>query len=227
MRKTTVLACSLILIFILVLVVLTTKFFQKKETGSSFSSEEIHHISEHLGHLVVDTLHEYAPHYDLEIVIQTIRRIEVGKEPLKALDVCQHALFDFKCKMIEAETHQNLVAAERFLTSIAQRTDVVEVKKNKLYYEILQRGQGRIINRESSPLLHFMETNLENKVIRDTREENEPLKIKLSETIAGFCQGVCGMQIGERRKIYVHPDLAYGKLSRNQLSIFEVEILED
>lgn len=225
MRKTTILICSLI--FILVLAVLIFKFFQKKDPTTFFSHDETHHISEHLGHLIIDTLHEYVPHYDLEVVIQTIRRIESGQEPLKSLDICQNALFEFKCKMIEEETRQNLEAAQLFLAHVAQKKDMVEVKKDKLYYEILGQGHGRTIDRDSSPLLHFTETNLEGKVIRDTREENESLKIKLSETIAGFCQGVCGMQIGERRKIYVHPDLAYGKLSRNQLSIFEVEILSE
>lgn len=225
MRKTTILGCSLV--FILVVAVLTIKFFQKKDSVAFFSSEETNHISEHLGHMVVDTLHEYASHYDLEVVIQTVRRIESGQEPLKSPETCQHVLFDFKCKMIEEEMRQNLQAAEQFLADLTHKANIIEVQKGKLYYEILQKGEGKAVDRDSLAFLHFTETNLNQKVIRDTREDNQPLKIKLSETIAGFCCGVTGMQVGERRKIYAHPDLAYKKLSRQQLSIFDVEIISE
>ena len=32
----------------------------------------------------------------------------------------------------------------------------------------------------------------------------------------GISSGVLGMKQGERRKIYIHPDLAYGKLDRRR-----------
>ncbi len=203
------------------------KFFQEEEKPAFFTQEEIKQISENVAHLLVDTLHQYDHHYDLEIVFDTVRKIERKEEPLKSLETCQLALFDFKCKMIEEEMSQNLQAAEQFLANLAHKANVIEVQKGKLYYEILQKGEGSPVDRDSLAFLHFTETNLNQRVIRDTREDNQPLKIKLSETIAGFCRGVTGMQVGERRKIYVHPDLAYKKLSRQQLSIFDVEIISE
>lgn len=226
MCKIKILSTSLFIAVVILLISYPiTTFFQKQKETVFFTQAETQLISQHLGHLLVDTLHEYAPYYDLDIVLTTIRRIEDNKESLKSLNICQHALFDFKCKIIEEETRQNLRTAEQFLINLAKQKNIIEVQKGKLYYEILQQGNGVKVDKESFPLLHFTETNLNQEVIRDTREDNEPIQIKLSETIIGFCRGVCGMQVGEKRKIYVHPDLAYGKLSRQQLAIFDVEII--
>lgn len=54
------------------------------------------------------------------------------------------------------------------------------------------------------------------------------MQISVADTIPGFAQGVKGMQAGERRKLYIHPDLAYGlyggKLEPNQLLVIELEV---
>ncbi len=197
--------------------------YEKKET-SLFSKEEIQKMSKDIGHLLADTLQNYSPHYDFDLVVTTLREIEQGKEQVKPSEVCRMALMVGRHKILEEEARQNLLLAEQFLSNLAQKENVIEIKKNKLYYEILEQGKGTTIGKDSFPLLHFTETNLNHKVIRDTRADDRPIKLKLSETIAGFCQGVSGMQVGERRKIYVHPDLAYGKLSRQQLAIFDVEV---
>lgn len=49
----------------------------------------------------------------------------------------------------------------------------------------------------------------------------------LSETILGFAKGVEGMREGERRKLYIHPELGYalfGHVAPNSLLIVDVEV---
>ena len=49
-----------------------------------------------------------------------------------------------------------------------------------------------------------------------------------AETIPGFAKGVDGMCVGERRKIYIHPALGYGKVGYvppNSLLIVDVEVI--
>jgi peptidylprolyl isomerase len=204
-----------------------SKTVQKERGSQVLNKEETKNLSENIGHLLADTLKEHAPYYDLQIVMDTIKRIENKEEPLKSPETFQTALFDIDQKLLIAETEQNLRSAEKFLADLSHSDKIIELEKGKLYYEVITEGKGSYITKESAPLFHFTETNLDNKTIRDTREDNKPIKIKLSETIIGFSRGVSGMGIGERRKIYVHPVLAYGKLSRQQLSIFDVEIISD
>ena len=52
-------------------------------------------------------------------------------------------------------------------------------------------------------------------------------KITLNDTIIGFKKGLVGMKKGEKRMIYVHPELGYGSSGYmprpNTLLSFEIE----
>ena len=53
--------------------------------------------------------------------------------------------------------------------------------------------------------------------------------LSLDEAIPGFSKGIIGMQEGEIRTLYIHPDLGYGKqgqLNPNSLLIFEVKVVK-
>jgi FKBP-type peptidyl-prolyl cis-trans isomerase len=203
------------------------KAFQKEKRHQLLSKEETEHFSQNIGHLLSDTLKEYSPHYDFQIVLDTLKNVENKKIPIKSPEECQVGLLSTMGKILTLEVDQNLKSAENFLRDLSKKSNIVEVIKAKLYYEVIDEGKDPVITKESAPLLHFTETNLNNKVIRDTRGENKPIRIKLSETILGFSHGVSGMQIGERRKIYAHPDLTYERHSHKQLAIFDVEILSE
>ena len=51
----------------------------------------------------------------------------------------------------------------------------------------------------------------------------------IKQSIPGFAKGMLGMKEGEKRVLYIHPELAYGltgQLPPNSLLIFEVEIVK-
>jgi FKBP-type peptidyl-prolyl cis-trans isomerase len=56
-----------------------------------------------------------------------------------------------------------------------------------------------------------------------------PFTLGAREAIPGFDEGVMGMAVGGKRKLVVHPDLAYGAqgqggIGPNQTLVFEVEL---
>jgi len=53
--------------------------------------------------------------------------------------------------------------------------------------------------------------------------------MSLDEIIPGLKSGLIGMKEGEKRTIYIHPDLAYGSagyLPPNSLLTFEIELVK-
>ena len=53
--------------------------------------------------------------------------------------------------------------------------------------------------------------------------------LPIKQSIPGFAKGLVGMKEGEKRILYIHPELAYGlagHLPPNSLLIFEVEIVK-
>ena len=63
----------------------------------------------------------------------------------------------------------------------------------------------------------------------NTYEENVPLSQRLDETIIGFQKGTEKMKEGEKRRLYIHPELAYGNqdlTKPNGLLILEIELVK-
>lgn len=193
-----------------------------------FNNEEIRNISLYLAHLLSEDLHTFSPYYDFNEVVNVLSEIERGKTPLLPPEECRMALIDYEYKILEEDERKKSEEVNQFLIKLAMNENVVEINKGKLYYETIREGLGAIITEDSVPLIHFTEYDLFETVLQDTRN-NEPRRILLKETPPGFKKGILGMKVGERRRIYIHSDLAYakvGKYSQYQLIIFDVEIID-
>jgi len=194
------------------------------------SDQERQEISLCLANMLWNQLSQYSPFYDFDVVMKNLDDFaKEKKRPLK--QDCQQQLLSFLDKISTYQAQLNLKDAEAYLAEVATRKNVVEVVPQKLYYEMLQSGDGSIIFPESPFKIHLIESYLyegEETVIQDTRLSNEPITLLLSDTVLGFAKGASGMTVGERRRIYIHPDLAYGKYGRHgfqQLMICDVERL--
>lgn len=100
-------------------------------------------------------------------------------------------------------------------------------ENGKLVIEILKTGEGPEIGDKG--LFHLRGNYLNGGFCIDTYEQNNPLCQSLDEAILGFRKGVKNMRAGEKRRLFIHPDLAYGiyDLSNpNELLILEVELLK-
>lgn len=195
------------------------------------SDDERHEVSLCLANIFWNQLSQYRPFYDLDVVIENLHQLEAGeKSPLPSHESQQQmlALLD---KISTYHARLNLKAAEAYLEAVIARKNVVEVIPQKVYYEVIQPGSNVVVPPDSTFKMHLVESRLcegKEEVIQDTRVSNRPITLILSDTILGFAKGASGMTYGERRKIYVHPDLAYGKYGRHgfqQLMIYDVERL--
>jgi peptidylprolyl isomerase len=195
---------------------------------SIFNKDEVKTISKNLAHLLSSDLHEFTPYYDFNEILHIMSEIEKGQIQLIPSQDSHIALMNFKYKILENTAQRHLENINHFFSQLAQKNNVVEVKKEKLFYEIIQKGSGEIVVENSTPLIHFTEYDLSGTILQDTQKDG-PQRISLREVIPGFRQGVIGMHVGEKRKIYIHPDLAYGKIGKyapQELVIFIVEIID-
>lgn len=129
----------------------------------------------------------------------------------------------------EADTKlvlSNLQKAENYLLEISKKPNVHALQPNKLYYEILEEGTAL----GSLNVFNYKIYTLENEIILDTFKEKKARQVCLESAIVGFTRGIQGMKINEKRKIYIHPDLAYRNISifvpSQSLIIIEVEAIE-
>lgn len=169
-------------------------------------------LSELEGYEYWQTRKNFRHFYDIDAFITGLRACEAGEAPpleqdfsnvWQMMDEVQRETYEKKCA-------DNLQRSVEFLEQIAKKPRITPVIDKQLYYEQLAEGSGTwSVRQDATCLFHYTITSLDGEEIADTRSESQPKKICLDVVISGFRLGVDGMKEGERRKLYIHPDLAY------------------
>ncbi|MEK7503678.1 MAG: FKBP-type peptidyl-prolyl cis-trans isomerase [Patescibacteria group bacterium] len=111
--------------------------------------------------------------------------------------------------------------------TINQMTESLKIEK-------LKEGTGTVAKNGDVVSVHYTGTLLDGKKFDSSLDRGQPFSFKLGagQVIQGWDQGVLGMKVGEKRKLFIPSDLAYGSsgaggiIPPNAPLIFEVELLE-
>ncbi len=105
---------------------------------------------------------------------------------------------------------QNRKKSEDFLYQNLKKDSVHETASG-LQYEVIKEGDGPRPDLNSVVVVQQRAMLLGGKILDDTYKENKPMEFKLDETIEGYQEGLCMMKVGSRYKLYVPPELGWGK----------------
>ena len=125
-----------------------------------------------------------------------------------AEDECLQAIAALQEKTLSIESEKNLAEANEFLHRNQKQKGIVSLENGKLQYQVIKPGSGNAVQRYNSPLMRYKGRYLNGQVFGSSSGEEV---VTLDETIDGFSKGIIGMREGERRLLYVHPDLGYGR----------------
>lgn len=185
-------------------------------------------LAETTGFLIGKNLNAPELNFDIETVIRGIRNASAGKESPMSEEEYQRAMGQLQEMAFDQMATDNLRTAEEFLAKNRKEKGIVTLEEGKLQYRIDQKGTGSEVAAEDTPMVHYTGKYADGTEFGSSRE-GEPIALPLSQAVTGFRQGVAGMKEGERRTLYVHPELGYGKsgpLMPNALLIFDVEVLK-
>ena len=121
-----------------------------------------------------------------------------------------------------------LEAGRAFLAENALRANVVTTASG-LQYEVLASGDGAAPGPSDIVTTHYHGTFIDGRVF-DSSLERGPSAFPVDRVISGWQEGLQLMKVGDKWKLYVPPDLAYGEsgmagIGPNETLIFEVELL--
>ena len=128
--------------------------------------------------------------------------------------------------------NEHLAASEAFLTENGQRDGVVTLESG-LQYQIMESGpDGPSPTTSDSVLAHYHGTLTDGSVFDSSVDRGQPATFGVSQVISGWTEALQLMSVGDKWRLYIHPDMAYGEASPtpaippNSALIFEVELLE-
>lgn len=189
---------------------------------------DIHHVSETFGHLVGREIQAQDLPLDIDDVIAGLRAaLDGGRPPMSEQEYVE-VLDRLKNREFQATADHNLALANAFMASNAKKAGVVDIIPSKVQYRILKAGSGAAVRSDSSPLVRYSGYYLDGTLFGSSDEVGGTIAIPLAQMIPGFRDGVKGMKEGEERRLFIHPDYAYGAISEippNSLLIFNIEIV--
>ena len=187
---------------------------------------DVKKVSKTFGYFIGKNLEAPTFKFDLDSIILGMKDAVAGKPAPMPEDEYEKAITKIQEKAFNNLSKTNLDKANEFMIKNANEKGIIEVEKGKLQYKINKEGDGQELLENMVPVIHYTGTFLDGTVFGGSLD-GEPISLSIDQAIPGF-KGLNGMKIGEKRTLYIHPDLGYGTkghLPPNSLLIFDVELI--
>ena len=121
-------------------------------------------------------------------------------------------------------------AGKKFLEENAKKPGVVTTASG-LQYEVVKKADGPQPKATDVVTVHYEGKLTDGTVFDSSIQRGSPIDLPVSGVIPGWVEGLQLMHVGEKYKLYIPSDLAYGAQSpspmipANSVLVFELELL--
>ena len=131
---------------------------------------------------------------------------------------------------LAAQQTENVAAGKKFLEDNGKREGVITTASG-LQYEVLKKPSGAKPTADDVVTVHYVGTLTDGSVFDSSVERGAPIDLPVGGVIQGWVEGLQLMNVGEKYKLYIPSELAYGEQSPSPLIppssvlVFELELL--
>jgi FKBP-type peptidyl-prolyl cis-trans isomerase len=180
------------------------------------------------GSLIQQNLHGISP----EVVAEAIQDMFQGKEPKVSPEEANAIISSYLNEMAEAQFGANKAAGENFLSENFKK-EGVKTTVSGLQYEVIEKGNGKTPGPKDQVTVHYHGTLIDGTVFDSSVERNSPATFGVNQVIKGWTEALQLMQEGDKFRLYIPQDLAYGAnphpggpIEPYMALIFDVQLLE-
>ncbi|NRD22802.1 peptidylprolyl isomerase [Winogradskyella litoriviva] len=122
-------------------------------------------------------------------------------------------------------------AAKAELDKLAAGFDVTE---SGLRYKVIQKGEGKKAEKGNTVSVHYKGQLADGTVFDSSYKRNSPLdfQVGVGQVIPGWDEGICLLNVGDKARLVIPSDLAYGAagaggvIPPNATLVFDVELMD-
>ncbi|MCU1716878.1 FKBP-type peptidyl-prolyl cis-trans isomerase [Pseudomonas sp. 5P_3.1_Bac2] len=158
----------------------------------------------------------------------------VGKKEQRLKDEELMEAFAFLQKRAEermtALNAESAKAGKKFLEENAKREGVVTTASG-LQYEVIKKADGAQPKETDVVTVHYEGKLTDGTVFDSSIERGTPIDLPVGGVIPGWVEGLQLMHVGEKYKLYIPSELAYGEQSpspaipANSVLVFDLELI--
>lgn len=122
-------------------------------------------------------------------------------------------------------------AGKKFLDENAKR-EGVKTTESGLQYEVVKSAEGRQPTENDVVTVHYEGSLTDGTVFDSSIKRGSPIDLPVGGVIPGWVEGLQLMHVGEKFKLYIPSELAYGEQSpsplipANLVLVFDLELLD-
>jgi len=203
----------------------------KNNTGSSGAvnlQSEMDSASYALGVLIATNNRLKSDDFNIDAVSAGLK--DAVNEDLKIeLAQCQSTFQAYAAVLQAKQTEAAKKEGEEFLRTNAERDGVV-VTESGLQYEVIKSGSGRSPAATDQVEVHYHGTLVDGTVFDSSVDRGQPARIPVNGVITGWIEALQLMKEGDKWKLFIPENLAYGARGQRSIPpystlIFEVELI--
>jgi FKBP-type peptidyl-prolyl cis-trans isomerase FklB len=198
-----------------------------------------HKLSYAIGYQIGSQFADGEPAVDLPTMQQAIRDA-FGKRPpavsmqdmhmqLRELDRQMHTRAVAEFKHLAAV---NLNKSREYMANNARQPGVVQLPSG-IQYTVIKKGSGAVSPTVTSTVtVNYRGMLIDGTEFDSTWARGQPVRFEVDKVISGWQDVIPRMHVGDRWKVVIPPQLAYGehgalpRIGPNEALVFEIELLD-
>jgi peptidylprolyl isomerase len=199
------------------------------EISEASTAQKVLEASEAIGALMAKSIQTLGINYDSEKLVEGFKNALQGHDKLKSEMEYVEIIAQAQEAVFKEMAAENLKKTEEFLTQNKAVEGIKELEANKLQYKVEKEGTGPVVDENSAPIIRYTVKFLDEAIEEPAKDESR-INLREEELIVGFKKALIGMKEGEKRIVYIHPDLAFKTKDytrhTNSLLTFEIEVVK-